>query len=316
MGKIDYNDANHKSAAYWEHKGEAAGRDHKYWDSAKDFKKAAEALDRAGDHENAAHDYERTASQLDSKGDLKGAALYLEKAGADRTNDPSVEDHFRRDVQTEMDYSEAGEDRMNAGKAAGGNHKEAAKQYGQAEADFNKAADAIARASPSSDDIAKYNTQAALAGEKAAAEAGEDHMDAGKAAGKNHKQAAKQYGQAEADFDKAAGRSASRGDVDDTKKYNTQAALAGEKAAAEAGEDHMDAGKAAGRNHKEAAKQYGLAKENFTKAADAATRSGNIDDAKKYSAKADDAGTKAANEEKLVKPEGGLPAHKNPKNWH
>jgi tetratricopeptide (TPR) repeat protein len=253
MGKIDYNDTNHKSATYWEHKGEAAARGHNYWDAAKDFKKAAEALDRAGDHENAAHDYERTASQLDTKGDLKGAALYLEKAGADRTNDPSVKDQFRQNIHTEMDYSEAGEDRMNAGKAAGENHKEAAKQYGQAEADFNKAADALARASPSSDDI---------------------------------------------------------------KKYNTQAALAGEKAAAEAGEDHMDAGKAAGRNHKEAAKQYGLAKENFTKAADAATRSGNIDDAKKYSAKADDAGTKAANEEKLVKPEGGLPAHKNPKNWH
>jgi hypothetical protein len=136
-------------------------------------------------------------------------------------------------------------------------------------------------------------------------------MDAGKAAGRNHKEAAKQYGEAEVDFIKAAGRS---GNVDDIKKYYTKADHAGEKAAAAAGINHMDAGKAAGRNHKEAAIRYGQAKEDFTKAADAATRLDNIDDAKKYSAKADQAGEAAAKQEKLVKPEDALPAHKNPKN--
>jgi hypothetical protein len=310
MGTID---ANHRDAANWEEKGHTAMRDHKYQKAADDFKKAADALDRAGDRENAAGDYERAADALHIKGDLKGAAHYREKAGADRTNDLSVKDDLRRDVQAENDYSDAGEDRMNAGKAAGRNHKEAAKQYGQAKEDFTKAADAAARIDTTSDDIKKHNTQAALASEKAAAEAGEDHMDAGKAAGRNHKEAAKQYGQAEVDFMRAAGRS---GNVDDIKEYYTKADHAGEKAAAAAGIDHMDAGKAAGRNHKEAAYQYGQAKEDFTKAADAATRLGNIDDAKKYSAKADQAGEAAAKQEKLVKPEGGLPAHKNPKNWH
>jgi hypothetical protein len=251
MGKIDYNDANHKYATYWEHKGVEASRAQNFQKAADDFNKAAGALDRAGDLDNAAHDYEQAAGALHGKGDPNGAAHYLEKAGADRPNDPSAKDYFRRDVQAEMDYSGAGEDRMDAGKAAGRNHKEAAKQYGQAEADFDKAADAVARHNDSSDDIAKYRTEALLAGEKAAAEAGEDHMDAGKAAG---------------------------------------------------------------RNHKEAAKQYGLAKEDFTKAADAARKAGDTEDADKYSAKADQAGEAAAKQEKLVKPEDALPAHKNPKN--
>jgi hypothetical protein len=88
------------------------------------------------------------------------------------------------------------------------------------------------------------------------------------------------------------------------------------KAAAAAVIDHMDAGMAAGRNHKEAAIQYGKAKEDFTKASDAATRLSNIDDAKKYSEKADQAGEAAAKQEKLVKPKDALPAHINPKNWH
>jgi tetratricopeptide (TPR) repeat protein len=247
MGTID---ANHRYAAHWEQLGINAMKDQKYQKAADDFNKAAGALDRAGDRENASRDYERAADALDDKGDLKGAAHYLEKAGADITYDLSVKNDLRRDVRAEMDYSKAGEDRMNAGKAAGKNHKEAAKQYEQAKEDFTKAADADARIGVS----------------------------------------------------------------DDTKKYSAKAALASEKAAAEAGEDHMDAGKAAGRNHKEAAKQYGEAEVDFIKAADVATRLGNIDDAKKYSAKADQAGEAAAKQEKLVKPEDTLPAHKNPKN--
>ena len=328
MGNIDVNDANHKHATYWERKGDEAARaagyeldsaaaGQKYQKAADDFNKAARALDRAGDRKNAAWDYERAAWQLEHKGDLKGAAHYLEKAGADITNDLSKKNDLRRDVQAERDYSEAGEDRMNAGKAAGRNHKEAAKQYGEAERDFTKAADADARISiGTSDDIKnieKYNTKAALAREKAAAEAGEDHMDAGKAAGRNHKEAAKQYGEAEADFSKAAGRS---GNVDDIKKYYTKADHAGEKAAAAAGEDHMDAGKAAERhhNHKEAANQYGQAHDDFTKAAVLARKAGDTEDADKYDKQADDAGKKAAKEETLVKPKDALPAHINPKN--
>jgi tetratricopeptide (TPR) repeat protein len=151
MGTID---ANHRDAANWDQKGFNAMVDHKYQKAADDFKKAADALDRAGDRENASRDYERAAMALDNKGDLKGAAHYLEKAGADRTNDLSVKNDLRRDVTAEIDYSEAGEDRMNAGKAAGRNHKEAAKQYGQAKEDFTKAADAAARIG-NTDDIKK-----------------------------------------------------------------------------------------------------------------------------------------------------------------
>ena len=242
MGNIDVNDANHKHATYWERKGDEAARaagyeldsaaaGQKYQKAADDFNKAARALDRAGDRKNAAWDYERAAWQLEHKGDLKGAAHYLEKAGADITNDLSKKNDLRRDVQAERDYSEAGEDRMNAGKAAGRNHKEAAKQYGEAEADFSKAAGR----SGNVDDIKKYYTKADHAGEKAAAAAGEDHMDAGKAAERhhNHKEAANQYGQAHDDFTKAAVLARKAGDTEDADKYDKQADDAGKKAAKE-----------------------------------------------------------------------------------
>ena len=60
-----------------------------------------------------------------------------------------------------------------------------------------------------------------------------------------------------------------------------------------AGADRMKAGKAAGRNHNEAAKQYGKAQEDFTKAKDAARNAGDTKNADKYGKQADDAGTKA-----------------------
>jgi tetratricopeptide (TPR) repeat protein len=86
-----------------------------------------------------------------------------------------------------------------------------------------------------------------------------------------------------------------------------------------AGDDRMSLGNAAGRDHKdhkEAAKQYKQAKEDYTNAANAERDIGDNWNADRFDKLAVDAGKKEANEKKLVKPEhGGLPHHKNPRNY-
>jgi hypothetical protein len=87
-----------------------------------------------------------------------------------------------------------------------------------------------------------------------------------------------------------------------------------------AGKDRMEAGKAAGKNndHKGAAEQYGQAQKDFINAKELATKAGDTKKADEYDKLADDAHKKAAKEEELVKlekPQHGLPAHKDPRNY-
>jgi hypothetical protein len=215
-------------AGYWEQKGDKVPLNNKHNDqkAADDFKRAADCAREAGEFENAARDDAKAANALFAKHDLKGSAENLEAAGADmlKTN--------RGEVSAKYYYSGAGTERMDAGKAAGRNHKEAAKQYGKAQEDFTKARDA-ARKIGDTKSADEYGKQADDAGEKAAAEMGEDgkaHMHAGKAAGRNHKEAAKQYGQAEKDFNDAADFARKAGDTKSADEYAKQAHDAGEKA--------------------------------------------------------------------------------------
>jgi len=148
MGKVD---SEHRIARDWEQKGENALADHNDQKAADDFENAADALLRSAD-------------ALYTKRDVKGSAHDLEAAGADmlKTNI----DHRHRDAKARGCYGAAGDERMEAGKAAGRNHNEAAKQYGKAQEDFTKAKDA-ARNAGDTKNADKYGKQADDAGTKA-----------------------------------------------------------------------------------------------------------------------------------------------------